>query len=297
VNDLTIDGATVSWTDSGSGEPTLLIHAGVFGAWFDRLPALPGRTIRMRRAGYTDTPPPTRPITIAEHAAHAAAVLDTLTTGPATVVAHSSGCLIALQLAHERPDLVARLVLGEPPLIDPLLDPVDAPAVGATLGPAMGAAMAATAAGDTTAAFTAFMTAVCGPRHRAVLTETLGPDGLARAERESVFFFTNEAPAAGGWTPVDLTTIASPTLLVQGGASPGPTHRLVARMVAQLPDAAAATIDGADHLLPLTHPRELADLIATRRTARGSLAGRLQLTGDWDDPAVNDAIARDFAAD
>ena len=30
------------------------------------------------------------------------------------------------------------------------------------------------------------------------------------------------------------------------------------------------------------------------RTGRGSLAGRLRLTGDWDTPSVNDAIARDF---
>lgn len=30
------------------------------------------------------------------------------------------------------------------------------------------------------------------------------------------------------------------------------------------------------------------------RTARGSLAGRLHLAEDWDAPAVNDMIARDF---
>jgi prevent-host-death family protein len=30
------------------------------------------------------------------------------------------------------------------------------------------------------------------------------------------------------------------------------------------------------------------------RTRRGSLAGRLLLTDDWDTPEVNDAVARDF---
>lgn len=267
MNELTIDGATISWTDTGSGEPTLLIHAGVFGAWFDPLaPLLPGRTIRMLRAGYTDGPPPTRPIEIAEHAAHAAALLTTLAAGPATVVAHSSGSLIALELAHQRPDLVARLVLGEPPLIDLLIDPADAAEVGATLGPAVGAAMAATAAGDTSAAFTAFMTVVCGPRHRAVLADVLGPAGLARAERESAFFLGNEIPAVNRWTPIDPSAISTPTLLVQGGASPAVTHRLVARLAARLPDAEVVTIDGADHLLPLTHPGELANrIIATNR--------------------------------
>jgi prevent-host-death family protein len=31
-----------------------------------------------------------------------------------------------------------------------------------------------------------------------------------------------------------------------------------------------------------------------KRTGRGSLAGRLVLTDDWDAPDVNEAIARDF---
>ena len=34
MEQMTIDGATIAWSDTGAGEPTLLIHAGVFGAWF-----------------------------------------------------------------------------------------------------------------------------------------------------------------------------------------------------------------------------------------------------------------------
>jgi pimeloyl-ACP methyl ester carboxylesterase len=98
-----------------------------------------------------------------------------------------------------------------------------------------------------------------------VVAAVLGDDGLARAERESEFFFTNEAPAAGGWTPVDPSGIAVPTLLVAGSESPGATHRLVARLAGRLPHAEVATIEGANHLLPLTHPREVADLVTTGR--------------------------------
>jgi prevent-host-death family protein len=32
----------------------------------------------------------------------------------------------------------------------------------------------------------------------------------------------------------------------------------------------------------------------TKRSGRGSLAGRLRMADDWDSPAVNDDIARDF---
>jgi hypothetical protein len=34
----------------------------------------------------------------------------------------------------------------------------------------------------------------------------------------------------------------------------------VATLASLLPEACVATVDGADHLLPLTHPVELADL-------------------------------------
>ena len=258
------DGATVAWTDSGTGDPVLLVHAGGFGAWFEPLAGLlPGRTIRMLRAGYTGGPPPPGPIDVAGHAGHAAALLDTLRTGPTTVVAHSSGCVIAMQLAADRPDLVRGLVLSEPPLLDPLLDPADLPEVHALLGPAMGAAMGAAAAGDAPAALDAFLSAVCGPGYRAVLLDVLGAEGVARAERDAAYFFSGEIPAVARWTPVDPAALDLPVLLVRGGASPGPTHRLVDRAAVALPDARVATVDGANHLLPLTHPRELAELVAS----------------------------------
>ncbi|MFJ1768171.1 alpha/beta fold hydrolase [Amycolatopsis sp. NPDC088138] len=263
MNSTTIDGATVGWTDTGAGETTLLVHAGVFGAWFEPLAGLlGGRVIRMLRAGYTGGAAVREPIELAGHAAHAAALLDRLGTGPATVVSHSSGCAIALQLAVDRPDLVARLVLSEPPLIDELLDPADLAEVRSTIGAALGGAMAAAARGDIPAAFDAFNSAVCGHDYRAVLTGVLGEDGLARAERDAEFFFTNEVPAIGRWTPPDPARITAPVLLVQGADSPGATHRLIGRLAAMLPDARVTTIAGANHLLPLTHPAELANALS-----------------------------------
>jgi pimeloyl-ACP methyl ester carboxylesterase len=217
----------------------------------------------MLRAGYAGGAAVREPIELAGHAAHAAALLDRLGTGPATVVSHSSGCAIALQLALDRPDLVARLVLSEPPLIDGLLDPADLAEVGATIGPALGGAMADAARGDVPAAFDAFNSAVCGRDYRAVLTGVLGEDGLARAERDAEFFFANEVPAIGRWTPPDPARITAPVLLVQGERSPGPTHRLITRLAAALPDARVTTIAGANHLLPLTHATELAGAISS----------------------------------
>jgi pimeloyl-ACP methyl ester carboxylesterase len=41
----------------------------------------------------------------------------------------------------------------------------------------------------------------------------------------------------------------------------------VARLAALLPDARVARIEGANHLLPLTHPAELAELVTTGSVA------------------------------
>lgn len=254
----------VTWTDRGCGELVLLVHAGVFGAWFDPLAdALTGcRVVTVRRAGYTDGPAPDRPVEIADHAAHLARLLEHLDAGPATVVGHSSGSAVVMQLALDRPDLVHGLVLCEPPLIDALADPADLETVHAILGPAVGAAMGAAHAGDLPAAFAAFMTAVCGPGHRDVLLAALGADGLARAVDGSGFFFVDELPAMGRWA-VDPARITTPTLLVQGGESPAATQHLVARLAGTIPGARVATIEGDDHLLPLRSPAALARLVDT----------------------------------
>ncbi|BCY08249.1 alpha/beta fold hydrolase [Actinoplanes sp. L3-i22] len=258
----------LAWTDTGGDGPVLLlIHAGGFADWLVPLaaePALDGlRVIRLTRAGYTGVEPPPG-LTVADHAGHAAALLRHLGAVPAHVVAHSSGTTIALQLAFDHPDLVSGLTLSEPPLVDTLVDPVDLGFLHATIGPAIGAAMGAMAHGDRPGAFGAFMTAVCGPEYREVMTRVLGAEGLSHAERDCGYFFTAELPAVAGWTldPAIAGRLAKPVLLIEGGRSPAPTHRLVARLAGLFPQATTATVENANHLLPLTAPAELADLIA-----------------------------------
>jgi pimeloyl-ACP methyl ester carboxylesterase len=262
-----IGAAQIGYTDfGGDGEPLLLIHAGGFADWFTPLTTTPTlhryRVIRLVRAGYTGAPAPAGQ-TVADHAGHAAALLHRLNAAPAHVVAHSSGTPIALQLAIEHPGLVRTLCLSEPPLVDTLADPADHDRLHATLGPALGAAMAATARGDLPAAFDAFMTAVCGPGYRQVMTDTLGAGRVDDAENRCRYFFTDEMPAVNAWTldPAATGHLRPPVLLIQGSASPPPVHRLITRLAGLIPDATIATIHHANHLLPLTAPTELARLI------------------------------------
>ena len=256
-------------TDSGGhGEPLVLLHAGVFADWFARLdsePALAGlRRIHVVRTGYAD-PPPAEPLSVADHADECAGLLRSLGVERAHVLAHSSGTVFALQLALDHPDLVGDHVLSDPPLIDTLLAPEDREAVGALLGPTIGAAADAVARGELGTAFDVFMTALCGPGYRSVVAAALGPDGLARAERDCGYFFTGEIPAVARWQFDDdlAKRIEQPVLLVAGGSGHPATRRLVEHLAGLLPDAGTVTVAGRNHLLPLQAPAELARLVRT----------------------------------
>jgi pimeloyl-ACP methyl ester carboxylesterase len=261
--------AEVAYTDSGgTGATVLLIHGGGIADWLAPLaaaPALAGhRVIRMVRAGYTDAPLPPG-LTVADHAAHVAALLHHLDAGPAHVVAYSSGSTIGLQFALDHPHLVGSLTLCEPPLLDTLAAPDDRETLRTTLGPMIGAVTAAAARGDLPAAFDTFMSAICGPDYRRVVTETLGPGVLEHAETHCAPFFTGEAPAVAAWAldRAAFARLSTPVLLVQGGASPPLVHRLVSHLAGLTPTATVATVAGTGHLLPLTHPADLADLVVT----------------------------------
>jgi pimeloyl-ACP methyl ester carboxylesterase len=128
---------------------------------------------------------------MADHARHVAALADHLGLERIHWVGHSSSCQIGLQLALERPNLVASLILLEPAAVGGFLVPASEELARRFVGPAM----AAFADGDTETAFDTFMRGVCGESYRDVLADRLGSAGLDRAVRESAFFFRDKVPA------------------------------------------------------------------------------------------------------
>jgi DNA-binding CsgD family transcriptional regulator len=189
----------VGYYDTGHGEAIVLVHAGVFSDWFrplnHQLPRERFRVVRLRRAGYRGAASPGRHLGLADHAGHAARLLDTLGTGPAHWVGHSSSCLMGLQLAQDRPDLVASLSLLEPAPGGDLHGPADEQFVATTVRPAMEEFFA----GDPGGAFDRFMRGIGGPGCPAVVTSQLGPGSLDTARAESAFFFADELPAVQEW--------------------------------------------------------------------------------------------------
>ena len=255
----------IEYSDRGVGEPILLIHAGVFADWFVPLalsPSLDGfQVIRIRRAGYSERTRPNTHLSIGAHAKHCATLLDTLGIGRSHVVGHSSGALIALELAADRPDLVRSLVLFEPAAAGGLVTAEEAEFVGAALGPVLAAA----AAGDVATAFDGFMRFACAADHREVLTTALGPDALEAAQRESDFFFADELAAVLEWSFVgaDAARVAHPIAIVHGRGEAPSIHEVAAtRLASWLPNAEIMAVDGADHMLPLRDPETLGRLVA-----------------------------------
>lgn len=116
-------GVEIAWSERGEGPPVLLIHetAAIGAVWEPLAAALSGRSraISYDRRGWGDSSAPDdyRRTTIEEQSEDAAALIDAVVGGPATVCGAGVGAVIALDLLLRLPDLVSAAVLIEPPLL------------------------------------------------------------------------------------------------------------------------------------------------------------------------------------
>jgi pimeloyl-ACP methyl ester carboxylesterase len=265
VKTATVAGAEIEYSERGEGEPLLLVHAGGFADWFLPLAGsttVDGlRAIRVRRAGYGAHAPASH-LTLEDHATHLAALADHLGLDKVHVVGHSSGALIAFQMAADRPKLVHSLTLIEPAACGPFQVPAFAELGERFIGPAMGAF----AAGDLQGAFDCFMLGVCGDQSREIIERSLGRPGYEQAVRESAFFFRDEVPACMQWQFESVGAISQPVLVVEGGE--GRTLGLLSQQVTErtvtlLPQAEVTLIEGTNHMLPLQDPDGLGQALAS----------------------------------
>jgi pimeloyl-ACP methyl ester carboxylesterase len=111
-------GISVRYYAGGEGEPLLLLHglAGSAGNWVELLPELVRRhrVLAVDLPGHAGSARAPRGTSMNDFAAVAAAVLEAEVGGPGLVAGHSLGGLVALRLAHARPELVRGLLLISP---------------------------------------------------------------------------------------------------------------------------------------------------------------------------------------
>lgn len=263
MDSATLNGVELEYTVKGSGEPVLLIGTGPIADSFVpilREHALVGRhrSITYRQRGQLIGAHTPAPVSFAEHAADAAALLAQLGVSRAHVAGHSSGAAIALQLAADSPHLVQTLALFESPLLG-------VPSAGTFFENAE-PALTAYAAGDREGAMSAFLSMVSGMDWESCRTalERLIPGSVAQVLGDADVFFGSYLPALSAWQfgADQAATITQPVLSVVGSETElffADGHALLHTWFPQLE---SCTIEGAGHLLHLQRPEPVARGIA-----------------------------------
>jgi len=181
--------------------------------------------------------------------------------GPMDIIGHSFGATVALRLAIERPELVRSLVLIESVFVAAAV--ADQPEFMEQRADLMADYLAAVKRGDKEAAARAFMRdwgdgqpwESLPAQQRAFLTERIH---LIEANDATVL---RDDPRILKRKMIEK--VAVPTLLIRGAESSpfvAPIHAAIER---RLQNARSIAIEGAGHMVPLTHPKVVATEIET----------------------------------
>jgi pimeloyl-ACP methyl ester carboxylesterase len=255
-------GVELAYDESGQGEgaAVVFVHgtATARTVWREVVGAIgdPGggaRTLAYDRRAYGDSgaPEPYGGTTVGEQADDLAELIEALGAAPATVCGHELGALACLDLAVRRPELVAKAVLIEPPLL--WLVPAGTDAVGDLREAVASAARDRGAAG----AVRAYLEAVGGPQ----VADLLGPERMQAAER-SPRAFAADLAAAASWAGGrrELRELQPPVAIVSGARSSAVRRAAAEALAAMIPGAVLRTVDSG-HFAHLEQPPEVAAAI------------------------------------
>lgn len=177
---------------------------------------------------------------------------DLLPDGPVDLIGHSIGGTVALRIAVDLPDRIRSLTLIEPVMF-----------AASQSGHALDEELAALAAdGRMDLAAQVFLDAWGGPGGFAALSP--GARQLA-ITRMPLVLETDAALAAdvhGVLRPGGLEAIAAPVMLIAGTDSPPVIREILETLAARMPDVGRATVPDAGHMAPVTHPNQVAGLVA-----------------------------------
>jgi pimeloyl-ACP methyl ester carboxylesterase len=254
-----VDGIQLEYTESGHGDPLVLVHGSLGDTrnWRFQVGPLSEHyhVIAYSRRYHYPNPPAGdgTDYTFALHGQDLAALITRLGLGPAHVIGQSGGAYTVLCFALAHPDLARTLVLGEPPIL-PWLErlPGGPPLFAAFMANAWEPARRAFARGDAELAVKAFVDGVSG------VPEFEHAPAAARTRMlENADSLKDETESPGYFTPLrceELRTIQVPVLLVQGELSPKMFHLIVDELEACLPNTERQVIPGASHSMATGNP-------------------------------------------
>ena len=255
---IEIEGARIACTQTGAGESVLLLHSSASSSaqWRSLAESLQDshRVVAPDFFGYGETDPwPGRgPFSLAEEAALADSVVPA-GAGRIHVIGHSYGAAVALRYALDRPGRLRSLTLIEPVAFH-LIRNAQAGSPDARLFQEVAALAAlvwkAATRGDYAGAMARFVDYWNGegawsklePGAQAVLSR--------RVPKLSLDFWAALMETAD---PGGYARISAPCLILRGSHSPQPVKRIAELVCDLLPAARLETINGAGHMLPLTH--------------------------------------------
>ncbi len=264
---LDVDGTSLAYREQGGGDPVVLVHGGVsdLRTWHHQLPALAQgyRAIAYSRryARPNAEIPDGADDPLDRHVDDLLALIEAKASGPAHLVSHSLGGVIALMAACRMPRRVRSLVLIEPPVFGLFGQmPLSSGRFLSLLltRPRLALALARFGARVMVPAARAFRE---GDDRRGV--EIFGQGVLGRtsfntmppARYQQVWENRNPERAqilGKGFPALDVAAIerlTQPVLILQGSDSPALFHRLNARLAELLPKSRIAEVADASHIL------------------------------------------------
>jgi pimeloyl-ACP methyl ester carboxylesterase len=251
VTELIVDEGRIHAEESGTGEPVLLLHAGVADrrVWDPVLPALAAagyRAIRYDMRGYGRSAPAVEPHSLVSDAL---AVLDAAGIVAAHFVGLSQGAATSVDTALGHPDRVRSLTLVAPGLTGYVWPRL----------PGFERRMAVAEAGD------AHRLAMEYARLWAPLSFT-GPvaerDTAAQIIVDQAEQFMRDEMEIEEPSAVDrLGEITVPTLIVLGDSDVDPVGDIGQRLASGIPGARRVTMAGADHMVPLRVPTQFQEVL------------------------------------
>jgi pimeloyl-ACP methyl ester carboxylesterase len=256
-----INGVELEYEVVGSGRPVLFISPVLADGFLPLLsePALNGyQLVRYHKRGWVGSTHTPGPVGIATHAADAAALLEHLGLPRAHVAGHSTGAVVAAQLAVDRPATLQTLTLLEPLMLS-------MPS-GAAVFQQVGPAFEAYGRGDHEGAWAMFLGAATGldwATCRTILEKRM-PGVVAQAVKDADTLFGVELPAISEWAfgPGQAAGIRCPVLSVRGTSTLPLFLEAAAFLRSFVPHVEESTIDGVGHLLHIQRPEPVAGVLA-----------------------------------
>lgn len=244
------------YTESGQGQPLLLLHATLSSA--RQLCALATRlaeghhvvSVDRRGSGQSTLDAPAEPIDVSVHVADLAAIIAAERAGPVAVVGHSYGGCVAVELAARCPELVSTVFAYEPPY-----GQVASSAVQAGMAEVGRRTLAARDEEGLGPAALTFMAGVSG----ADAVAALSPAARARVGRAGQGAVADATLL--GMDPDGLARIDCPVRIATGAASAPLYEEIAAGLVARIGGASHVRLEGLDHMAPVLRPDPVAAAI------------------------------------